>query len=197
MSLVPRWRYLTDEAKALTKRTAVSTQVALMVPVAFRALVRRVAQERIRTFSPRSFPVIYGSLPRSAVVPDPASSWCCRSTRPEDRQRPERPERVGRIPSSDGPSRRLLVLFPDPLQVPSDLSGAGGDAQDSLAEQGGQAPELDPSTKGKDRPGQQHQERVAHRLFNAHRSAPRPVESPTIVSQATALWVLRRSRKGG
>ena len=27
MSLVPRWRYMTDEAKALTKRTAVSALV--------------------------------------------------------------------------------------------------------------------------------------------------------------------------
>jgi hypothetical protein len=39
MSLVPRWRYMTDEAKALTKRTAVSALVVLMVLLVFRALV--------------------------------------------------------------------------------------------------------------------------------------------------------------
>ena len=39
MSLVPRWRYMTDEAKALTKRTAVSALVVLFVLVVFRALV--------------------------------------------------------------------------------------------------------------------------------------------------------------
>jgi len=39
MPLVPRWRYMTDEAKALTKRTAVSALVVLLVLVVFRALV--------------------------------------------------------------------------------------------------------------------------------------------------------------
>ena len=39
MSLIPRWRYMTDEAKALTKRTAVSALVVLLVLVVFRALV--------------------------------------------------------------------------------------------------------------------------------------------------------------
>ena len=39
MSLVPRWRYMTDEAKALTKRTAVSALVVLLVLLVFRALV--------------------------------------------------------------------------------------------------------------------------------------------------------------
>jgi hypothetical protein len=39
MSLVPRWRYLTDEAKALTRRTAVSALVVLLVLLVFRALV--------------------------------------------------------------------------------------------------------------------------------------------------------------
>ena len=39
MSLVPRWRYMTDEAKALTKRTAVFALVVLMVLLVFRALV--------------------------------------------------------------------------------------------------------------------------------------------------------------
>jgi hypothetical protein len=39
MSLVPRWRYMTDEAKALTKRTAVSALVVLLVLVVFRALL--------------------------------------------------------------------------------------------------------------------------------------------------------------
>ena len=39
MSLVPRWRYLSDEAKALTKRTAVSALVVLLFLLVFRALV--------------------------------------------------------------------------------------------------------------------------------------------------------------
>ena len=39
MSLIPRWRYMTDEAKALTKRTAVSALVVLVVLLVFRALV--------------------------------------------------------------------------------------------------------------------------------------------------------------
>lgn len=39
MSLIPRWRYMTDEAKALTKRTAVSALVVLVVLLAFRALL--------------------------------------------------------------------------------------------------------------------------------------------------------------
>ena len=39
MSLVPRWRFMTDEAKALTKRTAVTAGVVLLVLLVFRALV--------------------------------------------------------------------------------------------------------------------------------------------------------------
>jgi len=39
MSLVPRWRFMTDEAKALTKRTAVTAGVVLLVLVVFRALL--------------------------------------------------------------------------------------------------------------------------------------------------------------
>ncbi|MEN9879101.1 MAG: hypothetical protein RLZZ158_2140 [Cyanobacteriota bacterium] len=39
MTLIPRWRYMTDEAKALTKRTAVSALVVLFVLLLFRALV--------------------------------------------------------------------------------------------------------------------------------------------------------------
>ena len=39
MSLVPRWRFMTDEAKALTKRTAVSALVVLAVLLLFRALL--------------------------------------------------------------------------------------------------------------------------------------------------------------
>ena len=39
MSLLPRWRYMTDEAKALTKRAAVSGLVVLLVLMVFRALV--------------------------------------------------------------------------------------------------------------------------------------------------------------
>jgi hypothetical protein len=37
--LMPRWRYMTDESKALTKRTAVSALVVLLVFVVFRSLV--------------------------------------------------------------------------------------------------------------------------------------------------------------
>lgn len=39
ISLISRWRYMTDEAKALTKRTAVSALVVLLVLLVFRALV--------------------------------------------------------------------------------------------------------------------------------------------------------------
>jgi len=39
MSLVPRWQFMTDEAKALTKRTAVSAGVVLLVLLVFRALL--------------------------------------------------------------------------------------------------------------------------------------------------------------
>ena len=39
MSLVPRWRYMTEGAKALTKRTAVSALIVLVVLLVFRALV--------------------------------------------------------------------------------------------------------------------------------------------------------------
>jgi hypothetical protein len=39
MSLVPRWRFMTDEAKALAKRTAVSALVVLVVLMIFRALL--------------------------------------------------------------------------------------------------------------------------------------------------------------
>ena len=39
MSLIPRWRYMTDEAKALAKRTAASALVFLLVLLVFRALV--------------------------------------------------------------------------------------------------------------------------------------------------------------
>ena len=39
MSLVPRWRFMTDEAKALTKRSAVTAGVVLLVLLVFRALV--------------------------------------------------------------------------------------------------------------------------------------------------------------
>jgi hypothetical protein len=39
MPLLPRWRFMTDEAKALTKRTAVSAGVILVVLLVFRALV--------------------------------------------------------------------------------------------------------------------------------------------------------------
>jgi hypothetical protein len=39
MALLPRWRYMTDEAKALTKRSAVSAAVVLAVLLLFRSLV--------------------------------------------------------------------------------------------------------------------------------------------------------------
>jgi hypothetical protein len=39
MPLLPRWRYMTDEAKALTRRTAVSAGVVLLVLLVFRSLV--------------------------------------------------------------------------------------------------------------------------------------------------------------
>jgi hypothetical protein len=39
MTLIPRWRYMTEEAKALTKRTAVSALVVLVVLLVFRAQV--------------------------------------------------------------------------------------------------------------------------------------------------------------
>jgi predicted anti-sigma-YlaC factor YlaD len=39
VSLIPRWQFMTDEAKALTKRTAVSVLVALAVLLLFRALL--------------------------------------------------------------------------------------------------------------------------------------------------------------
>jgi hypothetical protein len=39
MTLLPRWRYMTEEAKALTKRTAVSALVLLVVLLIFRALL--------------------------------------------------------------------------------------------------------------------------------------------------------------
>jgi hypothetical protein len=39
MSLVPRWQFMTDEAKALTKRTAVTAGVVLLVLLVFRAFL--------------------------------------------------------------------------------------------------------------------------------------------------------------
>ena len=39
MSLIPRWRYMTDDAKALTKRTAVSALVVLVLLLVFRSLL--------------------------------------------------------------------------------------------------------------------------------------------------------------
>ena len=38
MPLLPRWRFMTDEAKALTKRTAVSAAVVLVVLLLLRPL---------------------------------------------------------------------------------------------------------------------------------------------------------------
>lgn len=39
MSLLPRWRFMTDEAKALTKRTAISAGVVVLALLVFRALL--------------------------------------------------------------------------------------------------------------------------------------------------------------
>ena len=39
MPLLPRWRYMTDEAKALTKRTAISGLVVVVVLLVFRSLL--------------------------------------------------------------------------------------------------------------------------------------------------------------
>jgi len=39
MALLPRWRYMTDEAKALTRRSAISAAVVLAVLLLFRSLV--------------------------------------------------------------------------------------------------------------------------------------------------------------
>lgn len=39
MGLIPRWRFMTDEAKALTRRTALSALVVLVVVIVFRALL--------------------------------------------------------------------------------------------------------------------------------------------------------------
>jgi len=39
MSLVPRWRYMTDDAKALTRRSAVSAAVVLLTLLLFRGLL--------------------------------------------------------------------------------------------------------------------------------------------------------------
>jgi hypothetical protein len=39
MSLVPRWRFMTDEAKALIKRRGVSALVVVLVMMVFRTLL--------------------------------------------------------------------------------------------------------------------------------------------------------------
>lgn len=39
MSLIPRWQFMTEEAKALVRRTAVSAAVVLVVLLLFRALL--------------------------------------------------------------------------------------------------------------------------------------------------------------
>jgi hypothetical protein len=39
MTLLPRWHLMTDEAKAIVKRTAVSALLILLVVLIFRALV--------------------------------------------------------------------------------------------------------------------------------------------------------------
>ena len=54
------------------------------------------------------------------------------------------------------------ILRPDPLQGLPEPLAAHRSAQCSLAEQGGELPELDPCRNSKDRPGHQHPERVVH-----------------------------------
>jgi hypothetical protein len=39
MALVPRWRFMTDEAKTLTRRTAVSAALLLATLLLFRGLL--------------------------------------------------------------------------------------------------------------------------------------------------------------
>ena len=39
MPLLPRWRYMTDEAKALARRSAVSALLVLVVVLVFRSLL--------------------------------------------------------------------------------------------------------------------------------------------------------------
>lgn len=39
MALIPRWRYMSDEAKALTRRTAISGAVLLLALLLFRGLL--------------------------------------------------------------------------------------------------------------------------------------------------------------
>jgi hypothetical protein len=39
MSLIPRWRFMTDDAKALTRRVAVSALVLVVALVLLRALL--------------------------------------------------------------------------------------------------------------------------------------------------------------
>lgn len=39
MALLPRWRFMTEEAKALTRRTAVSLALVLLTLLLFRALL--------------------------------------------------------------------------------------------------------------------------------------------------------------
>lgn len=39
MSLVPRWRLMTEESKALTRRTAITAGVVMLVLLVFRAFL--------------------------------------------------------------------------------------------------------------------------------------------------------------
>jgi len=39
MALVPRWRYMTDDAKALTRHSAISAAVVLVALLLFRGLL--------------------------------------------------------------------------------------------------------------------------------------------------------------
>jgi hypothetical protein len=39
MALLPRWRYMTEEAKSLTKRSAISAVVVLLVLLVFPSLL--------------------------------------------------------------------------------------------------------------------------------------------------------------
>lgn len=39
MAIIPRWRFMSDEAKAIAKRTAISTVVVIFALLIFRALL--------------------------------------------------------------------------------------------------------------------------------------------------------------
>ena len=118
-----------------------------------------------RAALPKSVQGSGGTPSRLGAGPGRAYEACCRSTKPADRQKPRRREPVGGIPRSGGPSHRLLIPLPDPLQRLSRVFCAGGDARSLPAEWGGQAPELDCSAHGKHPPRHQHPRGVRHHFL--------------------------------